>query len=197
MDLMNNGTLVGSRDGIQMDPPKRRWRFHRECGENTWAPHRGAALPPPLFTSFIWEASLVGGNCGIQKCDSVDSLSLVIKCLVGEGHKSGDLVVPTIDKRPFPSRGQVNTHMFRPQYNVRIILTMTRAFRRYPIYRGLVGPNGFVLPPPYINTQLTSITTVTTMATAGRNAPLATHTRPCAPHQCVKWMGNNLPSKRV
>jgi hypothetical protein len=51
----------------------------------------------------------VGGNSGIQKCDSVYPLSLVIKCL-GEGHESGNLVVATIDKLPFPSGGQVNAH---------------------------------------------------------------------------------------
>jgi hypothetical protein len=83
-------TWAGLSDGIQMDLPKRRWQFYRECGENTWAPHRGrlcrplvAAVPPPLFISFIRGASLVGGNCGIQKCDSIDPLSLVIKCLGG------------------------------------------------------------------------------------------------------------------
>jgi hypothetical protein len=47
------------------------------CIENvgdTRAPHRGGlcrtlvvAVPPPLFTSFIRDASLVGGNGGIQK----------------------------------------------------------------------------------------------------------------------------------
>jgi hypothetical protein len=40
-------------------------------------------------------------------------------------------------------------------------------------------------------------TSVTTMANAGRNGPLAPHTRPCALYQCVKWMGNNPPNKRV
>jgi hypothetical protein len=43
----------------------------------------GGSLPPPLFTSDKREASLVGGNLGVQKCDSIDPLSLVIKCLGG------------------------------------------------------------------------------------------------------------------
>jgi hypothetical protein len=72
-------------------------------------PHVAAVLPL-LFNPFIRDARLVGGNRGIPTCHSVDPLSIIIKCLRGEGHKSGDLVVPTIDKRPFPSGGQVNTH---------------------------------------------------------------------------------------
>jgi hypothetical protein len=48
-----------------------------------------AAVPPPLFTSDKREASLGGGNCGVQKCDSVDPLSLVIKCLGGGGTSQG------------------------------------------------------------------------------------------------------------
>jgi hypothetical protein len=116
MEPMNNGTLVGLNDGIWMDPPKRQRRFYRECGENTWAPHRGrlcsplaGAVPPLLFTSYIREASLVGGNSGMQKCDSVYPLRLVIKCLGGGGYESGDLVVLIIDKQPSPSGSQVNT----------------------------------------------------------------------------------------
>jgi hypothetical protein len=95
-ELTNNGTLVGLSDGIQMDLPKQQWQFHRECGENTLAPHRGqlccplvAALPPPLFTFFIQEAHLLGGNRGIQKCDYVDPLGLVINCLGGGGTSWG------------------------------------------------------------------------------------------------------------
>jgi hypothetical protein len=117
MEPTNNGTSVGSREGFWMGPPKRQQRFYRECKENIWAPCRGrlhrplaAAVPLPLFTSDKREASLDGGNCGIQKCDSVDPLSLVIKCLGGRGYKSGDLVVPIINKQPSPSGGQVNTH---------------------------------------------------------------------------------------
>ena len=112
----NNGTLVRLREGFWTGPPKRRQQFYRECGENTWAPCRGrlcrplaAAVPPPLFPSDKREASLAGGNWGIQKCDSVDPLSLVMKCLGGGGHESGDLVVLIIDKQPSPSGGQVNT----------------------------------------------------------------------------------------
>jgi hypothetical protein len=43
----------------------------------------------------------------------------------------------------------------------------------------------------------TGITTVTTMAAAGRNGPLVPHMRPCAPHRRVKWMGNNPLSLRM
>ncbi len=91
MEPTNNGTSVGLREGFWMGPPKQWQRFYRECGENTWALYRGrlrcplaAAVPPPLFTSDKKEVSLVGGNCGMKKCDSVDPLSLVIKCLGGE-----------------------------------------------------------------------------------------------------------------
>jgi hypothetical protein len=88
MEPTNNGTLVKLREGFRMGPPKRRQRFYRECRENNWALRRGwlcrplaAAVPLPLFTSDKREASLMGGNRGVQKCDSVDPLSLVIKCL--------------------------------------------------------------------------------------------------------------------
>ncbi len=43
----------------------------------------------------------------------------------------------------------------------------------------------------------TGVTTATTMAAAGRNAPLAPHKRPCAPRQHVEWMGNNPPRLRM
>ncbi len=43
----------------------------------------------------------------------------------------------------------------------------------------------------------TGVTTATTMAAAGRSAPLAPHMRPCAPRQPIKWMGDNPPSKRM
>ncbi len=92
MEPTNNGTLVGSREGFWTGPPKRWQWLYRECGENTWALCRGhlcrplaAAVPPPLFTSDKREASPVGGNRGIHKCDSIDPLSLVIKCLGGGG----------------------------------------------------------------------------------------------------------------
>ncbi len=78
-----------------------------------------------------------------------------------------------------------------------LVLTMARAFWQYPICRGSIGPKWSRHRPPYINTQLTSITTVTTMAAAGRNIPLAPHMRPCAPHQCIKWMGNNSLRKQI
>jgi hypothetical protein len=53
---------------------------------------------------------LLGGNRGVQKCDSVDPLSLVIKCLGGGGHELGDSKVRTFGKRPLPPGDQVNTH---------------------------------------------------------------------------------------
>jgi hypothetical protein len=97
---MNNGTLVGSREGFWTGPPKRRQQFYRECRKNTWALCRGkvhrplaAAVPPPLFTSDKREVSLVGENRGIQKCDSTDPLSLVIKCL-GRGVQARGLGSP-------------------------------------------------------------------------------------------------------
>jgi hypothetical protein len=43
----------------------------------------------------------------------------------------------------------------------------------------------------------TGITTATTMAAAGRNAPLAPHMRSCAQRRCVEWMGNDPPSLRM
>jgi hypothetical protein len=100
-ELTNNGTSFGSSEGFWTGPPKQRQRFYRECRENTWALCRGrlcrplaAAVPPPLFTSDKREASLVDGNHGIQKCDSVDPLSLVIKCLGGGGVQVGGLGSP-------------------------------------------------------------------------------------------------------
>jgi hypothetical protein len=41
------------------------------------------------------------------------------------------------------------------------------------------------------------VTTATTMAATGGSGPLAPHMRPCAPHQCFKWMGNNPPSLQM
>ncbi len=35
------------------------------------------------------------------------------------------------------------------------------------------------------------------MAAAGRNGPLAPYKRSCALRRCIKWMGDNPPSKRV
>jgi hypothetical protein len=43
----------------------------------------------------------------------------------------------------------------------------------------------------------TGATTATTMAASSRNGPLAPHMRPCAPHRCIEWMGNNPPSLRM
>jgi hypothetical protein len=43
----------------------------------------------------------------------------------------------------------------------------------------------------------TGITTATTMASACRNGPLASHMRPCAPCQCFEWMGDNPLSLRM
>jgi hypothetical protein len=53
-----------------------------------------AAVSPPLFTSDKREVSLAGGNRGIQKCDSIDPLSLVIKCLGRGGVQVGGLGSP-------------------------------------------------------------------------------------------------------
>ncbi len=43
----------------------------------------------------------------------------------------------------------------------------------------------------------TGVTTATTMAAASRNGPLAPHMRPCAPRQCVEWMGDNPSSLQM
>jgi hypothetical protein len=43
----------------------------------------------------------------------------------------------------------------------------------------------------------TGITTATTMATAGRNGPLAPHMRPGTPCRRVEWMGDNSLSLRM
>jgi hypothetical protein len=48
-----------------------------------------------------------------------------------------------------------------------------------------------------LSTNTTGITTTTTMAAAGGNDPLAPHKRPCAARECIKWMGDNLRSKRI
>jgi hypothetical protein len=40
----------------------------------------------------------------------------------------------------------------------------------------------------------TGVTTATTMAATGGNGPQAPHMRPCAPHRCLKWMGDNPPN---
>jgi hypothetical protein len=61
---------------------------------------------------------LEGGNRGVQKCDSVDPLSLVIKCLgEGGGYESGDSIVRTFTKQPSPPGDQVNTHTHTTQSN--------------------------------------------------------------------------------
>ena len=43
----------------------------------------------------------------------------------------------------------------------------------------------------------TGVTTTTTMAAVGGNGPLAPHMRPCAPCQCIEWMGKRPPSLRM
>ncbi len=40
----------------------------------------------------------------------------------------------------------------------------------------------------------TGVTTTTTMAAAGGNGPQVPHMRPCAPRQCIKWMGDSPQS---
>jgi hypothetical protein len=102
-EAMNNGTLVGLNDGSRTGPSKWQQRFYRECGENTWVPHRGqlcrplvASVPVPLFTSYKREASLVCGKCGIPPGESRDPPRR-IPTAQGGGDKSGDLVVLSID----------------------------------------------------------------------------------------------------
>ena len=45
----------------------------------------------PLLAFFARGTRLKGGNHGVKKCDSVDPLSLVIKCLWGGGTRVGEL----------------------------------------------------------------------------------------------------------
>jgi hypothetical protein len=136
MEPTNNGTSVKSREGFWMGLPKWRQWFYRECGENRALCSGGlcrplvASVPLPLFTSDKWEASLVGGNRGVQKCDSIDPLSLVIKCLGGRG----DLIVLIINKRPPPSGGQVNTHIHMTSDVFG--LTNTKHLRRNAVLHG-------------------------------------------------------------
>ena len=42
-----------------------------------------------------------------------------------------------------------------------------------------------------------STTTITTMAAAGGNGPLAPHMRPFVPRRCVKLIEDNPPSKQM
>jgi hypothetical protein len=88
-----------------------------ECGGKHSAPHRGRLRRPLVATALkpllIFSARgtrLEGGNRGVQKCDSVDPLSLVIKCLGGGGHELEDSIVRTFGKRPLSPGDQVNTH---------------------------------------------------------------------------------------
>ncbi len=98
-----------------------------ECGENNWAPHRGrlcrflgATALNPLFIFSARGTSLEGGNRGVQKCDSVDSLSLVIKCL-GGGARVRGLDSPDVRQTAlFPWRPSQHTHTLplRPQHSI-------------------------------------------------------------------------------
>jgi hypothetical protein len=150
----NNGTLVGSRDGFWIDPPKQRRQFYRECRENTWALCRGrlrrplaAAVPLPLFTSDKREASLVGGNCGIQKCDSVDPLSLVIKCLVG-GVQVGGLGSPDYQQTTLSLwRPSQHTHIPTVAALVMPLIAMALTFNEAGDLTGALHFNGsFMIP---------------------------------------------------
>jgi hypothetical protein len=145
-----------------MGLPKQRRQFYGECGENTLAPYRGwlccplvGAVLPPLFIPFIREAHLVGGNCRIQKCESVDPLSLVIKCLGGEGQESGDLVVLTINKQPFPSGGQVNTRtvkLCRPPLPPTAVAVKCHIFHCHSLPSSIAASiKRLQTPPPHMN----------------------------------------------
>ena len=70
----------------------------------------GATAINPLFIFSARGARLEGGNHGVQKCDSVDSLGLVIKCLGGGGARAGGLDSLGIQqKAPFPWRPSQHT----------------------------------------------------------------------------------------
>ncbi len=88
-----------------------------ECEGKHLAPHRGRLHRPLVATALkpllIFSARGTrpeGGNRGVQKCDSVDPLSLVIKCLGGGVARVGGLDSRYVDTRPFPPGDQVNTH---------------------------------------------------------------------------------------
>ena len=50
----------------------------------------------PLLAFSARGAHLEGGNCGVQKCDFLDPLSLEIKCLGGGGAQVGGLNSPDV-----------------------------------------------------------------------------------------------------
>ncbi len=70
---------------------------------------------------------LEGGNRGVKKSDSVDLLTLVIKCLGGGGHELEDSKVRTFSKRPFSPGDQVNTHTLLPKVLIATATPFTTA----------------------------------------------------------------------
>jgi hypothetical protein len=87
-------------------------------GLNWWRKHQCRTALKPLLIFSARGTRLEGGNRGVQKCDSVDPLSLVIKCLgEGGGYESGDSIVRTFTKQPSPPGDQVNTHTHTTQSN--------------------------------------------------------------------------------
>jgi hypothetical protein len=54
-----------------------------------------------------------------------------------------------------------------------------------------------VWAPTTLQQHTTGATTATTMAAANGDSPKVPHMSPCAPHQCVKWMGGNPSSKGI
>jgi hypothetical protein len=153
MEPTNYGTSVKLREGFWTGPPKRRQQFYRERGENTWALCRGqlhrplaAAVPPPLFTSNKREASLVGGNCGVQKCDSADPLRLVIKCIGGGGLQVGGLDSPDYQQTASSLwRPSQHTHMRTSVPTSVVNLTPSRTFAAF-LSRKKYGPSSLTLP---------------------------------------------------
>ncbi len=180
-----------------------------ECGGKHSAPHRGRLRRPlvatalkPLLAFSARGTRLAGGSRGIQKCDSVEPLSLVIKCLGGGGHESEDSKVRTFEKRPSLSRDQVNTHTpqppsIAPRSNHQQTPTPGQATPRrldfadtpaQPIPRvPLVSPPANSDPPPVPPALLPVCKPISHHTRSHAQAPLALFTSVRPYHEQVKY----------
>ena len=93
-ELENRGTSVRSVDGIRSAHLSGGVGFAWNVEGSIWPLTGGGCAAPlwrlrrplvatalkPLLAFFARGTRLEGGNRGVQKCDSVDPLSLVIKC---------------------------------------------------------------------------------------------------------------------
>ena len=132
-----------------------------ECGGKHSAPHRGRLRRPLVATALkpllIFSARgtrLLGGNRGVQKCDSVDPLSLVIKCLGEGGVRIGGLDSPDVRQTTLsPRRPSQHTHFdrgLRERFPAPTDLPMLP--ENMPYYR---GPR--VVPPPSAEERTTDV----------------------------------------